>query len=116
MRYATGLSKTDKAREILLSQSPNVDYESVIKQTGLAMSSLTVLASRMRRDGLLPKLRKKRYEYTATHIKTGNSVKFKSLYSAEKSGFTAACIRSMFNSGCNEYCGYRWERKGVVGQ
>lgn len=114
MRVATGLSKTDKAREILLSQSPNVDYESVIKQTGLAMSSLTVLASRMRRDGILPKLGKKRYEYTATHIQTDNVVKFKSLYSAEKSGFTAASIRSMFNSGRDEYCGYRWEREEIV--
>lgn len=113
MRYATGSSKTDKAREILLSQSPNVDYESVIKQTGLAMSSLTVLASRMRRDGLLPKLGKKRYEYTATHIQTGGVVKFKSLYSAEKSGFTAACIRSMFNSGRDEYCGYLWKREEI---
>lgn len=113
MRYATGLSKTDMAREIFRSQSPTLDYESVIKQTGLAMSSLTVLASRMRRDGLLPKLGKKRYEYTATHIQTGSVVKFKSLYSAEKSGFTAACIRSMFNSGRNEYCGYRWERKEI---
>lgn len=116
MRYATGLSKTDKAREILISQSPSVDYESVITQTGLAMSSLTVLVSRMRRDGLLPKLGKKRYEYTATHIQTSNVVKFKSLYSAEKSGFTAACIRSMFNSGRDEYCGYRWERKEIVSQ
>lgn len=114
MRIATGSSKTDKAREILLSQSPNVDYESVIKQTGLAMSSLTVLASRMRRDGLLPRLAKRRFEYTATHMQTGVVVKFKSMYSAEKSGFTAACIRSMFNSGRDEYCGYRWERREVV--
>lgn len=116
MRYATGSSKTDQARDILRSQSPNLNYEAVIKQTGLAMSSLTVLASRMRRDGLLPKLGNKRYEYTATHIQTGNVVKFKSLYSAEKAGFTAACIRNMFNRGRDEYCGYRWERKEVVGQ
>lgn len=113
MRYATGSSKTDMAREILRSQYPNLDYEAVIKQTGLAMSSLTVLASRMRRDGLLPKLGKKRYEYTATHIQTGNSVKFKSLYNAEKHGFTAASIRNMFNRGRNEYCGYRWEREEI---
>lgn len=113
MRTATGLSKTDQARDILRSQSPNLNYEAVIKQTGLAMSSLTVLASRMRRDGLLPKLGKRRYEYTATHIQTGNVVKFKSLYSAEKSGFTAACIRRMFNRGRDEYCGYRWEREEI---
>lgn len=114
MRYATGSSKTDQAREILLSQSPNLDYETVIKQTGLALSSLTVLASRMRRDGLLPKLGNKRYEYTATHIQTGNIVKFRSLYSAEKSGFTAASIRNMFAKGRSEYCGYRWEREEIV--
>lgn len=113
MRYDTGSSKTDHAREIIRSQYPNLDYEAVIKQTGLAMSSLPVLVSRMRRDGLLPKLGNKRYEYTATHIQTGNTVKFRSLYSAEKSGFTAASIRKMFNKGRSEYCGYRWEREEI---
>lgn len=106
------MTATERARE-MLKRSSRADYYGVCHETGLAMSSVIVLASRMRRDGLLPKLANKRYEYTATHIQTGNVVKFKSLYSAEKSGFTAASIRNMFNRGRNEYCGYRWERREI---
>lgn len=109
------MTATERARE-MLKRSSGADYSGVCHETGLAMSSVIVLASRMRRDGLLPRLAKRRFEYTATHMQTGVVVKFKSMYSAEKSGFTAACIRNMFNKGRSEYCGYSWERVEIVEQ
>lgn len=105
------MTPTERAREMLKLGSSSSDYAGVCHETGLAMSSVIVLASRMRRDGLLPRIERKRYIYTATHMKTGALITFKSLYAAERQGFHHWSVQNAIAKRSKEYCGYRWERK-----
>lgn len=107
------MTPTERAREMLKHSSSRGDYAGVCHETGLAMSSVIVLASRMRRDGLIPGIARKRFEYTGTHLQTGVVIKFKSLYAAGRQGFHHSSIKKALAKPSKQYCGYHWERMEI---